>query len=476
MSEAVGTRNVILPNGHKLKNVPTDISPEQVAEEAVRRGLTTPEELEADLNWGKVLENAPGSFWDQMKGLAYAVTHPLQTAEAAYDLAEGGLGNAFDTTNIENRRKANAFGANLADKYSGWDRFKRSLEQDPFEVASDASSVMTPIGAGIKGGVKAAGKVMPRDPLANPANAGLADRLAGQAGGAANAAGEAIASVGTALEPANIAMNAASLPWRHFGASRAPIRMEKNAFNNTSEEFANLALRNGYAPSYAGFQRFKNDYVEKDKFLKNVVEANPELSARQKQIFELRDIRNRLKESEVPEGVIESVGGQKLVSDTNLLPMYDDRIMKLRQEMYEIDPRLQQLDDDIRVMQENFDAFGQAFGRSELIHGNFGSDVVLPAGTGYALGSTMTAIPGAAGVAAAGTVFANRLNMPVYKAHIANYVANAPNPAAGFLTHGVNPFVRGRDNRLLNTMLHQQVENVGNEENAELMEQNNLPR
>lgn len=123
-------------------------------------------------NAGKMLGNAPSSLYkNTIGGLYEAVSSPLQTGQALSDVIAGGVYNVLpkpfqrSLTALENspynplgnpaalqraQNVAGAVGRDYATTYGTSEGFKRTMEEDPFRVLGDVSTVL--------GGAGAAGK------------------------------------------------------------------------------------------------------------------------------------------------------------------------------------------------------------------------------------------------------------------------------------------------------------------------------
>jgi hypothetical protein len=94
--------------------------------------------------------NIPSSAAAFGNDLLQAVTHPVNTADAMFDLAAGGISRGIEgATGLdlfpENKATAvaDAAGQFYGDRYGSWEGFKKALGSDPVGVASDISLPFT---------------------------------------------------------------------------------------------------------------------------------------------------------------------------------------------------------------------------------------------------------------------------------------------------------------------------------------------
>lgn len=131
-------------------------------------------------DFGKTLSNAwPSLYQNTIGGLSQVVAHPLQTAQALSDVVAGGVYKALPgpvqrgLTAIEQspynplgdpaalqraQNVAGAIGQDYATTYGTGAGFQKAMEQDPFRVVGDISTVLGGAGLALKG-VNTAGKV-----------------------------------------------------------------------------------------------------------------------------------------------------------------------------------------------------------------------------------------------------------------------------------------------------------------------------
>lgn len=116
----------------------------------------------------EAVKNVPRSAMQFASGLYEAVTSPVETAKAVFDVAAGGLQNVvpkavkdfvdqFDANPASAKRAvdaANAFGGFYKDRYGDIDKLKNTLATDPVGAAADLSTLLA-------GGATATARVAP---------------------------------------------------------------------------------------------------------------------------------------------------------------------------------------------------------------------------------------------------------------------------------------------------------------------------
>jgi hypothetical protein len=147
----------------------------------------------------EMLLNAPQSLWkNTIGGLSEVAAHPLNTAQSLMDLTTGGIYNAMPAavqrglTALETspynpignpaalqraQNVAGAVGRDYANTYGSAEGFKQTMQQDPFRVLGDVSTVLGGTGAALKAGGfgatsgKVANALATASDLTNPINA-----------------------------------------------------------------------------------------------------------------------------------------------------------------------------------------------------------------------------------------------------------------------------------------------------------------
>jgi hypothetical protein len=128
---------------------------------ATRAGSAQP----AGYEFGKTVESAlPSLYKNTVGGLVEAASHPLQTAQGIGDIVAGGVYNALPAPiqrginaieiNPQAQQRAiqtaNAVGQDYAKTYGTGAGFQQMMEQDPFRVVGDVSTVLGGGGAAIR--------------------------------------------------------------------------------------------------------------------------------------------------------------------------------------------------------------------------------------------------------------------------------------------------------------------------------------
>lgn len=106
------------------------------------------------MGWGDVassaVRNAPRSAYNLGKSIVDAVTSPVETATALYNVGKGGVSKAAGAigidqdpgTKAQNEAAFDAVASFFADRYGGVENFKKTLAEDPVGFAADLSSVL----------------------------------------------------------------------------------------------------------------------------------------------------------------------------------------------------------------------------------------------------------------------------------------------------------------------------------------------
>jgi hypothetical protein len=162
----------------------------------------------------KMLANAPGSFKKNViDGLIQAISSPVQTAQSAADIVAGGVYNALPSVvqrginaievNPEAQQRAIKAGEfakqDLSKAYGTTEAFKQTLQEDPFRVLGDVSTVLGGGGALLRGATN----------LSRGATVGTkAAPMAGQVAGATIPAANALSYASNVLNPVTQAIAA----------------------------------------------------------------------------------------------------------------------------------------------------------------------------------------------------------------------------------------------------------------------------
>ena len=216
--------------------------------------MKTPEERVAEekhdvLSWGDALmsgvKNFPSSTVNYLKNIFSAIAHPVRTGEAMGQMAAGvaqmaDLKEPSDPESITQEsteggyEKVKPLVDELKNRYGSIEKFKRTVAEDPAGVLADVSALVIP-----------AGKVT-----------GLSK----------------VAELGATLEPVNLAMNAAKLPFKLL-PEKISMDMYQSAvkFGTTLSEkqrnaITKTALTRQIMPTQSGLSKLRgliNDYNEK---------------------------------------------------------------------------------------------------------------------------------------------------------------------------------------------------------------------
>lgn len=162
----------------------------------------------------KMLANAPGSFKKNViDGLVEAISSPVQTAQGIGDIVAGGVYNALPSivqrginaieVNPEAQQRAIKAGEfakqDLSKAYGTTEAFKQTLQEDPFRVLGDVSTVLGGGGALLRGATN----------LGRGATVGTkAAPMAGQVAGATIPAANALSYASNVFNPVTQAIAA----------------------------------------------------------------------------------------------------------------------------------------------------------------------------------------------------------------------------------------------------------------------------
>lgn len=188
---------------------------------------------------GEAIQNIPSSGVEFVKGIAEAVTSPVQTASSLLDLAAGSLNRAMPAPvrNFINKldtdpeatkravRTAQQVGGFYKQRYGSEEALKRTIAKDPVGAVADLSTILSG-GAGV---VRAGGKVVAK----------VAPKVAPKATRVANAM--------TRAAEATNPINALAVPARKAAAivQRAPVAAQQFV---TPKQTAYLEAAEGRAP------------------------------------------------------------------------------------------------------------------------------------------------------------------------------------------------------------------------------------
>jgi len=139
----------------------------------------TAPKVKAERSWldtaGEAVQNIPSSGVEFVKGIAEAVTSPVETAGSLFDLAAGTLNrampapvrnfiNRLDTDPAATKRAvqtAQQVGGFYKQRYGSEEALKRSIAKDPVGVVADLSTLLSGGAGVVRAGGKAVAKVAP---------------------------------------------------------------------------------------------------------------------------------------------------------------------------------------------------------------------------------------------------------------------------------------------------------------------------
>jgi hypothetical protein len=188
---------------------------------------------------GEAVQNIPESGLEFVKGIAEAVTSPIETAGSLLDLAAGSLNrampapvrnfiNRLDTDPAATKRAvqtAQQVGGFYKQRYGSEEALKRSIAEDPVGVVADLSTLLSGGAGAVRAGGKAVAKVA-------PSVAPKATRVA-----------NAMTRAAEATNPLNVLTVPATKVAKAI--ERAPVKAQKFT---SPKETAYLATAEGRAP------------------------------------------------------------------------------------------------------------------------------------------------------------------------------------------------------------------------------------
>lgn len=203
----------------------------------------TAPEVKSERSWldtaGEAVQNIPSSGVEFVKGIAEAVTSPIETAGSLLDLAAGSLNrampapvrnfiNRLDTDPAATKRAvqtAQQVGGFYKQRYGSEEALKRSIAEDPVGVVADLSTLLSGGAGAVRAGGKAVAKVA-------PSVAPKATRVA-----------NAMTRAAEATNPLNVLTVPATKVAKAI--ERAPVKAQKFT---SPKETAYLATAEGRAP------------------------------------------------------------------------------------------------------------------------------------------------------------------------------------------------------------------------------------
>jgi hypothetical protein len=192
-------------------------APDQMAPSPMEGAYAQPQPEQPSMPWADVginaVKNIPESGKQFASDIWQSIRHPIDTAGALWDVAEGGIGLLDPRKEHEDEPKARAVGKFFADRYGSGEGIKNTLATDPVGALADASALLT-------GG----GSAVARAPA-------LAGRI-----------GKTVATVGKAIDPINIPVSAAKPVVK---AAAAPIVALAGNFTGTGGDALRIAAETG---------------------------------------------------------------------------------------------------------------------------------------------------------------------------------------------------------------------------------------
>lgn len=173
-----------------------------------------------------MVKNIPASGWNLLKDMTYPLRHPIDFKDAIGTLVTG----AYEkfTPGVQPEEEAiDSLGQMIVDRYGSWDNIKRTTENDPVGILSDAAGVLTLGGAALP-----------------------------------TKAGKVASTIGKAIDPLNLAVNStkpviAALPIKHWPAEMYK-KTVKTSFPKKSkglDDMIETALDEGIPPSTKGVNK-----------------------------------------------------------------------------------------------------------------------------------------------------------------------------------------------------------------------------
>ena len=177
------------------------------------------------------ISNFPSSAKQMGKDMFEAVSHPVDTASAMYDIGKGILQLALPGEQA-NEADARAVGQYFADQYGGYENVKRTLATNPAGLLADFSMFFTGGGTALAKAPALAGKVA--------SNMGV--RGGGRLGQASNALGGAVKTVGEGFAKAGNYIDPLTM------TAKGVKNLAKGSGNFASQVVGNLGTGTGRTP------------------------------------------------------------------------------------------------------------------------------------------------------------------------------------------------------------------------------------
>jgi hypothetical protein len=220
----------------------------------------TAPKVKAERSWldtaGEAVQNIPSSGVEFVKGIAEAVTSPVETAGSLLDLAAGTLNrampapvrnfiNRLDTDPASTKRAvqtAQQVGGVYRQRYGSVEALKRTIATDPVGAAADLSTILTGGAGAVRAGGKAVSKVAPQ---VGPKAARVANAM--------TRAAEATNPINALTVPARVIPKA---------IKRAPVSAQKLV---SPKQSAYMAATEGRAPEIIAQLRAPSEIVPGSK-------------------------------------------------------------------------------------------------------------------------------------------------------------------------------------------------------------------
>lgn len=141
-------------SGNDLRSFEREFAPQKAAVPGRRGGPgggPAPAPVTPHGTFGEVASGAAKNFLPDLyqtgSDIVSAVAHPVKTAKGIYDIGAGvgsklGFGDQSPQAKAKAEAAANAVGADYADAYGSWDKFKNTMATHPVRPLMDASTLL----------------------------------------------------------------------------------------------------------------------------------------------------------------------------------------------------------------------------------------------------------------------------------------------------------------------------------------------
>ena len=222
----------------------------------------------------KAIKNTPDSAYQFALNIYNAVRHPVDTATAVYQMAQGGVEKLIPQSAIPGERPNEQKFDQMVDffkqRYGGSDQLRSTIEKDPVGFMADVSSVLSGAGGVVRGGASIASKAGP-----------TAARIAGPV----SEIGKAATTLGAATDPLSVLKMAVINPAGSTipkGGRLSPEALYESALKPSTtlskeERMTRVAtaLENKVLPNQEGLDKIRSLITNIDNEVSDIVKGGP---------------------------------------------------------------------------------------------------------------------------------------------------------------------------------------------------------